>query len=157
MTLRSLVFLAALLAVAGPAQAQLYKCAGADGRIAYQQTPCPEVAKEKRLAAPPPGPEAVPKSAAPEAPKGGWDAETTQKMRSDCVTSALAQFRKTESAQGFTAEQSKSMYENYCACVVRRASAMPREEFQAKRAEHMARFASEAQKGGECAPEFLRQ
>lgn len=40
-----------LLALAGPAGAQLYKCVGKDGKVSYQAEPCADNAREQRLKA----------------------------------------------------------------------------------------------------------
>lgn len=48
--LRIAAFLAAALACA-PASAQLYKCTGADGKVGYQDSPCPPAVAQKQLPA----------------------------------------------------------------------------------------------------------
>jgi hypothetical protein len=50
MVLRFVVALA--VALSGSASAQLYKCVGTDGKVAYQAEPCAENAREQRLKAP---------------------------------------------------------------------------------------------------------
>jgi thiol-disulfide isomerase/thioredoxin len=46
--LRIAAFLAAALACA-PASAQLYKCTGADGKVGYQDAPCPPTVTQKKV------------------------------------------------------------------------------------------------------------
>lgn len=72
MTRFALIALALL--AAGSAQAQVYKCVDAAGRVVYSQTPCPASTKSgtitRRIDAAPTAPQAAPAAAAEKAEKG---------------------------------------------------------------------------------------
>jgi len=62
------------LLAAGSAQAQVYKCVDAAGKVIYSQTPCPASTKSgtitRRIDAAPSAPQAAPAAAAEKAEKG---------------------------------------------------------------------------------------
>ena len=76
--------IAAAVSYASCAQAALYKCTGADGKVAYQDAPCPTNASELTLKAKTPPP---PAAAAKTAPAGGKTASTS---KVDTATAAKA-------------------------------------------------------------------
>jgi len=63
-------------------EAALYKCTGADGKVAYQDAPCPSSASEQALKAKAPPPAPAPQKAAAggkPAPKPAHDAAANAK------------------------------------------------------------------------------
>jgi hypothetical protein len=73
-----IVGLSAALAHASPVQAALYKCTGADGKVAYQDAPCPANASEQALKAKAPPPPPSPAAAARKVPAGSHTAAASK-------------------------------------------------------------------------------
>jgi len=159
MPARIAILCAAFLSfVPGEADADLYKCAGKDGKVTYQADPCPQSATEQRLRASPGVPSA---GTSAGAAKEGWDPQQVQSTLDGCLRDAYNGGRKGWELSGdprpFPEVQARRAVEAHCTCIVRRMTSMKRSEFAANPAGHLLRFASDAANGGECRFEIPAQ
>ena len=98
--MKSLIVFAALISVAGLAQAQINKCVDAAGKTVYSQGPCPKGVKASSVAAAPPA--ATPAAKAGDPAKGGAAAKSSVPK----TTAELDQeFRKRQQEQADAAKK----------------------------------------------------
>ena len=110
------------------ARAQLFKCVGKDGKVAYQGEPCPPSVDEQRVRAPAPGdppaapPATAPAAAASGASKEGWTPAQSSAIKNDCSKDAFAGAQKGwggDPAQ-FPEGPMRDAVDKYCDCLVGR-------------------------------------
>jgi hypothetical protein len=162
------LFLAVLAFHAGDARAELYKCVAKDGKVSYQGEPCTEAANEQRLreqaggdpaSASPPASAPKPASAS-NASKESWGAEQSNAIKSDCSKDAFANVQKGwgSNPTAFPEAEARDAVDKYCSCITRRiTTSITPSQFAQNRFDSVARFVSEAQKGGECKMEIAVQ
>jgi hypothetical protein len=140
----------------GGAQAQLFKCVGADGKTSYQSEPCPTAAKEQRMNLQKSSGAGASDSG--EAMKPGWDERELLFMADVCAKTILIPARKEADAQmqPFPEAQLTPPVERYCTCIARRsATTWTFAEYSKDPVQLSSRLAVEALKGGPCKPEGL--
>jgi hypothetical protein len=140
------------------AQAQLFKCVGADGKTSYQSEACPTTAKEQRLKADTAPTPSEPLSASSPAGAGtlpGWDRGEILFMQDQCVKSYLlpAQKEFEAASQPFPDAKLVPPMENHCGCIAQRAATKWTFLVYSRNPVQLTRqLTDEALKGGECAP-----
>jgi uncharacterized protein DUF4124 len=149
---------AAALALTVDAQAQLFKCVGADGKTSYQSEPCPTSAKEQRLSVQPPAAASGEEAADTAAMKPGWDQREIIFMADVCAKAIIEPARKDYDArlQPFPEAQLTASVDRHCSCIARRASRTYNFiDYTKDPVRSASRLSAEAFKGGECKPEGL--
>jgi hypothetical protein len=117
----------AALSWSAAAQAQLFKCVGADGKTAYQSEPCPATAKEERIkqqAAPVPAPGEPGSSVGPAGMKSGWDRGEILFMQDQCVNAqwGIVQQQGADAALKAPGTKLAAEIQNHCGCIANLAS-----------------------------------
>jgi hypothetical protein len=151
MVSRAIFVIAALLAFhVGNAGAQLYKCVGKDGKVAYQGEPCPPSVDEQTVRAPAGGDAAaIPPAAAPGAsvPSGGakegWKPEQSSAVKNECSNQAFENAKKAwgEGPRPFPESETRDTVDKYCTCLVGRiTSTITPAKYLQNRFDSVARF-----------------
>ncbi len=139
------------------AHAQLFKCTGKDGKVQYQETPCPAAADEKRLKAPAAGP-----GPSSERIKSGWEVEQVRAMQDDCARGALDNARRAfndylskagRTGIAFPEAEFKGSIDGFCGCIVRRVTtSFTFADFRKNAPGIAQKYVVDAMSGGECRP-----
>jgi hypothetical protein len=157
--------IAALALAASGAQAQLYKCVGADGKTAYQSEPCAGSAKSETKIRAPASTNVVP-SSSPSSRRGssaketnpwqaGWANDELAKSANGCVSSIANEAQERAGGkrrtypEGLMAEASR-----YCNCLAHRlGSGYTRAEYAKSKDVIDEGLRKEAAEGGDCKPQ----
>ena len=147
-----LVFVALLACHGGDVRADLFKCVGKDGKVAYQSDPCPASVNEQRLRAQPEGPSA----GGPSGPmKEGWVEKQVNAMKNGCMREGFEGGKRGWVSAGGDPKKlpeaaARAAVEKSCTCMMRRlTTSMTFSEYEADPIANLARFAS-----GECTVEL---
>ena len=160
--------LAALWLLGTPlAHAQLNKCVGADGKVTYQETPCPADAKAESLRGPtapqaePPAEGKAPSKPAAPAAAPATAGDPVEQLRLDCLDGAMRDGKNTwervaradPRAGAFPQQEFQASAEAFCGCLADRVKgAVVPAELASKGAAAFAGFGTEALRGGQCKP-----
>jgi hypothetical protein len=147
---RAIWVLAAVVAFqVGDARAQLFKCVGKDGKVAYQGEPCPPSVDEKTVRAPSGGeagatpPAAASPASAPTGSKEGWKPEQSAAVKNECSNQAFENAKKAwgEGPRPFPESETRDAVDKYCTCLVGRiTSSLTPAKYSQNRFDSVARF-----------------
>jgi hypothetical protein len=149
------------------ASAQVHKCVDANGKVIYQEMPCPPGAKGGAVLSPLPPPSqppadgpSSPQPGAPPAPAATSEVPI-ERMRLNCLDSVMRDGRTAwervassdPRAGAFPQQEFQASAEAFCGCLADRVKAtVAPAELVAKGAAAFASFGTEALQGGQCRP-----
>ena len=142
---------AAMAILADPAQAQLLKCVGTDGKTTYQSDPCPVAAQEKRIREPDAGP-----GARGGRLKDGWMEDEIAFIAKACTAAIMVPLKGYHERQSLAFPEARLSADvnRHCTCLARRlGTTHTKAEYLANTDAISRRIDQEAITGGECRPE----
>ena len=146
--------LAAILALAFGARADLYKCVGKDGRVSYQAEECDQGAGSQRVRTPVGG--SPGQASGGSAYKDGWDEGKSGPMVSSCVRGAYMEGKRAYMAGGgdpakLREAELAQRLEMHCDCMMRRImTSVTYADYSANPTGPLQKVSAEAANGGEC-------
>ena len=146
--------LAAMLAAAFGARADLYKCVGKDGRVSYQAEECEQGAGSQRVRTPVGGGSG--QASGRSAFKDGWDEDKSAPMVSSCVRGAYMDGKRAYMAAGGDPAKLREAdlaqrLQMHCDCMMRRImTTVTYTDYSANPTAPLQKVSAEAANGGEC-------